>query len=172
MEVKIQSIYSLWKWFPKFRWSQYEVSVLCHKKQMFIFFCAFIHLSRGQVKVLETHHQRFKSDLHTCVSFIQEPKKLKDSVKMIYAKYVTEVDVVSGSYSEEDMETSCHQQSLSKGILLLGPVAQYHAEAWLSPFPSSPLPSPTLLQSNCTWACLSYLIYGVQPVFLHAFFHL
>lgn len=47
---------------------------------------------------METHLQRLRSDLHNCAGFIQEPKKLKDSVQMIYAQYV-KTDVVSGSYS-------------------------------------------------------------------------
>lgn len=62
------------------------------------------YLFHGKVKDLETNLQRLKSDLHNCVSFIQEPKKLKESVKMIYAQYVREVDVVSGSYSIANAE--------------------------------------------------------------------
>lgn len=56
------------------------------------FFC-------GQVKDLETHLQRLKSDLHHCVGFIQEPKKLKDSVQVIYARYVPHDGGVSGPCS-------------------------------------------------------------------------
>ncbi len=38
------------------------------------------------------------------------------------------------------------------------------------PLLSPPRPTLTSLQSNCTWARLSYLIYGVWPVLLPAFF--
>jgi hypothetical protein len=32
--------------------------------------------------------KRFKTELYNCVGFIQEPKKLKESVKQLYQKYV------------------------------------------------------------------------------------
>ena len=31
--------------------------------------------------------KRFKTELHNCVGFIQEPKQLKESVKQLYKKY-------------------------------------------------------------------------------------
>lgn len=49
----------------------------------------------GQVKELETHLQRLQSDLHTCVSFIQEPKKLKESVQTIFSRHVPQANGVS-----------------------------------------------------------------------------
>lgn len=57
------------------------------------------HLLRVQVKDLETHLQRLQSDLHKCVNLIQDPKKLKDSVQTIYARYVPQPDEVSGARS-------------------------------------------------------------------------
>lgn len=36
----------------------------------------------------QTVIKRFKNDLHECVEFIQEPKKLRDSVNSLYKKYV------------------------------------------------------------------------------------
>lgn len=51
----------------------------------------------GQVKDLETHLWRLKSDLHNCAGFIQEPKKLKDSVRVLYSHYVPLDDSVSAS---------------------------------------------------------------------------
>uniref|UniRef100_I3J5W9 Cilia and flagella associated protein 57 n=1 Tax=Oreochromis niloticus TaxID=8128 RepID=I3J5W9_ORENI len=48
-----------------------------------------------KVKDLETHLQRLKSDLHNCVSFIQEPKTLKDNIQMIYTRYVQQTERVS-----------------------------------------------------------------------------
>jgi hypothetical protein len=37
--------------------------------------------------------KRFKTDLHNCVGFIQEPKKLKENVKGLYTKYVQDETV-------------------------------------------------------------------------------
>uniref|UniRef100_A0A3Q4B5Q5 EML-like second beta-propeller domain-containing protein n=1 Tax=Mola mola TaxID=94237 RepID=A0A3Q4B5Q5_MOLML len=48
-----------------------------------------------KVRDLETHLQRLKSDLHNCVGFIQEPKKLKENVQTIYKHYVSQPDRVS-----------------------------------------------------------------------------
>jgi len=36
----------------------------------------------------QTVIKRFKTDLHECVSFIQDPKQLRDSVTSLYKKYV------------------------------------------------------------------------------------
>ena len=37
--------------------------------------------------------KRFKTDLHNTVGLIQEPKKLKESIKQIYVKYVSDETV-------------------------------------------------------------------------------
>lgn len=80
------------------------------------------HLFCGQVKDLETHLQRLKSELHKCVSFIQDPRKLKDSVQMIYARYVGKADGVSGSYTVVDADGSWHQESNTVQVQLLLPL--------------------------------------------------
>lgn len=49
----------------------------------------------GQVKDLETRLQRLQSDLHTCVSFIQEPKKLKESVQVTFSRHGPQADRVT-----------------------------------------------------------------------------
>lgn len=54
---------------------------------------------------METHLQRLQSDLHKCVNLIQDPKKLKDSVQTIYARYVPQPDEVSGARSLLGAET-------------------------------------------------------------------
>ena len=38
--------------------------------------------------------KRFKTDIHNTVGFIQDPKKLKESIKQVYVKYVSD-DTVS-----------------------------------------------------------------------------
>ncbi|XP_070706449.1 cilia- and flagella-associated protein 57 [Pempheris klunzingeri] len=70
-----------------------------------------MHKEMQKVKDLETHLQRLKSDLHHCVSFIQEPKKLRDSVQMIYSRYVPRADGVSKSSADEDIQKAlCRQR--------------------------------------------------------------
>uniref|UniRef100_A0A665U2J0 Cilia and flagella associated protein 57 n=1 Tax=Echeneis naucrates TaxID=173247 RepID=A0A665U2J0_ECHNA len=70
-----------------------------------------MHRQIQKVTDLETHLQRLKSDLHNCVGFIQEPKKLKDSVQMIYARYVSQTNGVKKSSVDEDvLRAFCHQR--------------------------------------------------------------
>lgn len=44
---------------------------------------------------MEALVKRFKTDIHNCVGLIQEPKKLKESIRDIYEKYVQKADRVS-----------------------------------------------------------------------------
>lgn len=44
---------------------------------------------------MEALVKRFKTDIHNCVGLIQEPKKLKESIREIYEKYVQKADMVS-----------------------------------------------------------------------------
>ncbi|KAK1901361.1 Cilia- and flagella-associated protein 57 [Dissostichus eleginoides] len=68
-----------------------------------------MHKEAQKVKDLETHLQRLKADLHNCVGFIQEPKKLKDSMQTIYARYVA--DGVEQSGVEEEIQRAfCRQR--------------------------------------------------------------
>ncbi|XP_075995968.1 cilia- and flagella-associated protein 57 [Genypterus blacodes] len=70
-----------------------------------------LHKEMEKVKDLETHLRRFKTELHTCVSFIQEPKKLKDSVKKLYARYVQYTDVMEQVSEDADSQRAlCRQQ--------------------------------------------------------------
>ncbi|MEQ2243313.1 hypothetical protein ILYODFUR_005799 [Ilyodon furcidens] len=61
-----------------------------------------------KVKDLETLLERLRSDLHVCVGLIQEPKKLKDSVLMIYGRYAPNADTVERS-SADGSQPLCHQ---------------------------------------------------------------
>ena len=56
---------------------------------------------------MEAVVKRFKTDLHNCVGFIQEPKKLKENVKSLYEKYVQDETVSGWKYSVE-----CNNQCL------------------------------------------------------------
>ena len=42
---------------------------------------------------MEAVVKRFKTDLHNCVGYIQDPKMLKESIKALYQKHVQE-DIV------------------------------------------------------------------------------
>ncbi|XP_071351144.1 cilia- and flagella-associated protein 57 isoform X2 [Trachinotus anak] len=70
-----------------------------------------MHAEMQKVNDLETHLQRLKSDLHNCVGFIQEPKKLKESVQMIYARYVSQTKGVEKSNVDENvLRAFCRQR--------------------------------------------------------------
>ncbi|KAK1165059.1 hypothetical protein AOXY_G13492 [Acipenser oxyrinchus oxyrinchus] len=53
-----------------------------------------MHKKMSRVRNGEALVKRFKTDLHTCVGFIQEPKKLKDCIRDLYERYVQQSDVV------------------------------------------------------------------------------
>ncbi|KAG9354407.1 hypothetical protein JZ751_001116, partial [Albula glossodonta] len=61
--------------------------------------------------------QRFKTDLHHCVEFIQEPKKLKESIRQLYSTYVQadEVDIIVGD-SDIQKEYSRQREHLEKTV--------------------------------------------------------
>ena len=63
-----------------------------------------------KMKKLETHLQRLKSDLHNCVNFIQEPKKLKDSLLKIYARYVSQTERQEISNVDRDTQKAVYSQ--------------------------------------------------------------
>ncbi|XP_047437739.1 cilia- and flagella-associated protein 57 [Mugil cephalus] len=69
-----------------------------------------MHKEMQKVKDLESHLQRLKADLHNCVSFIQEPRKLKDSVQRIYARYVPQTDRVEKSRVDDDIQKAFDHQ--------------------------------------------------------------
>lgn len=54
------------------------------------------HLSL-QERDLEALVKRFKTDLHNCVAYIQEPRQLKEKVRGLFEKYVQRADMVSSA---------------------------------------------------------------------------
>ena len=52
-----------------------------------------------QVRDVEAVVRRFKTDLHNCVGYIQDPKMLKESIKALYQKHVQE-DIVSDTHTK------------------------------------------------------------------------
>ncbi|XP_059358383.1 cilia- and flagella-associated protein 57 isoform X1 [Carassius carassius] len=54
--------------------------------------------------------QRFKADLHTCVEFIQDPKRLKEHIRELYKCYVEPSDVVETVAVDTDIQKENHRQ--------------------------------------------------------------
>ncbi|XP_052403711.1 cilia- and flagella-associated protein 57 [Carassius gibelio] len=54
--------------------------------------------------------QRFKADLHTCVEFIQDPKRLKEHIRELYKCYVEPSDVVEKVAVDTDIQKENHRQ--------------------------------------------------------------
>ncbi|KAM8868220.1 cilia- and flagella-associated protein 57-like [Synchiropus picturatus] len=65
---------------------------------------------KQKLKQVRIHLERLKSDLYHCGGFIQEPKKLKDSVKHIVAQYVHHGDELVNS-ELEDLQRAFRRQS-------------------------------------------------------------
>lgn len=55
-----------------------------------------LHTERQVKRDTEAMLRRYKTDLHNCVGYIQEPKVLKECVVSLYKKHVQE-DIVSHS---------------------------------------------------------------------------
>ncbi|XP_055077982.1 cilia- and flagella-associated protein 57 [Periophthalmus magnuspinnatus] len=95
-----------------------------------------MHKEMQKMKDLETHLQRLKSELHVCAGFIQEPKKLKDCVQMIYSRYVQPSDTVDKSSFEEEIQQvfGLHQRHLERTVaslkLRLAKTAEEHEKTY------------------------------------------
>ncbi|XP_027538817.1 cilia- and flagella-associated protein 57 isoform X2 [Neopelma chrysocephalum] len=59
---------------------------------------------RQKKQDMETVIKRFKADLHNCVGFIQDSKKMKDGVRELYSKYVQQSDVVEAEAVDTDLQ--------------------------------------------------------------------
>ncbi|XP_062258094.1 cilia- and flagella-associated protein 57-like [Platichthys flesus] len=69
-----------------------------------------LHKEIQKIRNLETHLQRLKSDLHNCVDLIQEPRKLKDSLLRIYARYVSHTERQEISNVDRDAHRAVYRQ--------------------------------------------------------------
>ncbi|MCJ8731889.1 hypothetical protein PDJAM_G00204930 [Pangasius djambal] len=63
-----------------------------------------------RIRDVEAVLHRFKTDLHNCVGFIQEPKKLKESIREIYERYVQQSDVVEIVGVDADVQREYSRQ--------------------------------------------------------------
>ncbi|NXI62239.1 CFA57 protein, partial [Anseranas semipalmata] len=63
-----------------------------------------MHRERQKKQNMETLIKRFKMDLHNCVGFIQDYKKLKDGIRELYTKYVQQLDMVEAEEVDMDLQ--------------------------------------------------------------------
>ncbi|KAJ8011195.1 hypothetical protein DPEC_G00055650 [Dallia pectoralis] len=77
-----------------------------------------MHKEMQRVKDVEAFVRRFKTDLHNCVGFIQEPKQLKDGIRELYDRYVQQSDVVDivGVDADIQREYSRQREHLEKNV--------------------------------------------------------
>ncbi|KAL3868099.1 hypothetical protein ACJMK2_040935 [Sinanodonta woodiana] len=75
---------------------------------------------RQKVHDQEAVVKRFKTDLHNCVAYIQEPKMLKESIKALYEKHVHEDIADAASVdSEVQREYARQRDHLEKSVASL-----------------------------------------------------
>uniref|UniRef100_H2ZSI5 Uncharacterized protein n=2 Tax=Latimeria chalumnae TaxID=7897 RepID=H2ZSI5_LATCH len=59
---------------------------------------------------VEATVKRFKTDIHNCVGFIQEPKKLKETIREIHEKYLRHSDVIEIVGDDADIQREFARQ--------------------------------------------------------------
>ncbi|KAL1279856.1 hypothetical protein QQF64_014456 [Cirrhinus molitorella] len=69
-----------------------------------------MHKEMRKVQDIGVLVQRFKSDLHTCVECIQDPKRFKENVRELYKCYVQPSDVVEKVAVDTDIQRENHRQ--------------------------------------------------------------
>ncbi|XP_066537794.1 cilia- and flagella-associated protein 57 [Hoplias malabaricus] len=80
-----------------------------------------MHKEMQRVRGMEALVRKFKIDLHNCVGFIQEPRKLKDSIRELYERYVQQSDVVEivGEDADIQREYSRQREHLERNVASL-----------------------------------------------------
>ncbi|XP_029582256.1 cilia and flagella associated protein 57 [Salmo trutta] len=80
-----------------------------------------MHKETQRVRDVEALVRRFKTDLHNCVGFIQEPKRLKDSIRELYDHYIQRSDVVDivGVDADIQREYSRQREHLERNVASL-----------------------------------------------------
>jgi chromosome segregation ATPase len=79
-----------------------------------------MYMERQKVRDTEAVCRRFKTDLHNCVAYIQEPKKLKESIKQLYAKHVQDDTIESASVDADiQREYSRQRKHLEQSVASL-----------------------------------------------------
>ncbi|NXI39863.1 CFA57 protein, partial [Galbula dea] len=65
---------------------------------------------REKKQNMETLIKRFRTDLHNCVGFIQDSKKIKDEICDLYTKYVQQSDLVETEAEDIDLQQEYMRQ--------------------------------------------------------------
>ncbi|KAM5248101.1 cilia- and flagella-associated protein 57 [Ctenodactylus gundi] len=70
---------------------------------------------------LEALVKRFKTDLHNCVAYIQEPQQLKEKIRGLFEKYVQRADMVeiAGMNSDLQQEYARQREHLERNLATL-----------------------------------------------------
>jgi len=75
---------------------------------------------RQKVHDVEAVVKRFKTDIHNTVGFIQDPKKLKESIKQVYVKYVSDdTHEQAGLDADIQQEYSRQREHLERSVASL-----------------------------------------------------
>ncbi|NXL26795.1 CFA57 protein, partial [Glaucidium brasilianum] len=69
-----------------------------------------MHRERQKKQNMETFIKRFKTDLHNCVGFIQDSRKMKDGIRELYRKYVNQSDLVETEAADRDLQQEYMRQ--------------------------------------------------------------
>ncbi|NXN86691.1 CFA57 protein, partial [Bombycilla garrulus] len=69
-----------------------------------------VHREMEKKQDMETLIKRFKADLHHCVSFIQDPRKMKDGIRELYTKYVYQPDMAGVQAEDADLQQQYKKQ--------------------------------------------------------------
>ena len=74
-----------------------------------------------QERDLEALVRRFKTDLHNCVAYIQEPGLLKEKIRGLFEKYVQRADMVeiAGLNSDLQQEYARQREHLERNLATL-----------------------------------------------------
>ncbi|KAM4721643.1 cilia- and flagella-associated protein 57 [Rhinophrynus dorsalis] len=80
-----------------------------------------MHKERQKVHDVEAVVKRFKTDLHNCAGFIQDPKKLKANIRDLYEKYVRDSDVkeIVGVDADIQQEYARQREHLERSLSTL-----------------------------------------------------
>ncbi|NXQ57490.1 CFA57 protein, partial [Anthoscopus minutus] len=69
-----------------------------------------VHREIEKKQDMETLIKRFKADLHNCVSFIHDSKKMKNGIRELYTKYVRQSDMVKAQAEDADLQQKYKKQ--------------------------------------------------------------
>uniref|UniRef100_A0A8C8X2Y2 Cilia- and flagella-associated protein 57 n=1 Tax=Panthera leo TaxID=9689 RepID=A0A8C8X2Y2_PANLE len=80
-----------------------------------------MHRERQKERDLEALVRRFKTDLHNCVAYIQEPRLLKEKVRALFEKYVQRADMVeiAGLNTDLQQEYARQREHLERNLATL-----------------------------------------------------